>query len=64
LLAFYPAKGLDFAINLRVNPSERRKMKEIELNALDRAILGALTHDRLSADTPSRGVAANVRYGS
>ena len=39
-------------------------MKEIELDALDRAILGALTHNRLSADTPSRGVAANVRYGS
>jgi hypothetical protein len=30
LLAFYPEKGLEFAINLRANPSERRKMKEIE----------------------------------
>ena len=35
-------------------------MKEIELDALDRAILGALTHNQLG---PTQ-VAANVRYGS
>ena len=42
-MAFYPAKLRLFAINLRANPSEHRKMKEIELDALDRVILGALT---------------------
>ena len=37
-------------------------MKEIELDALDRAILGALTQSA-QPDTPSRG-GGNVRYGS
>ena len=54
MLAFYPAKGLDFAINLRANPLERRKMKEIELDALDRAIFGG-THTIGSAPTHQVG---------